>query len=324
MSLSISKAALQKLRLSEALKLAALGWPLLPLQNGGKAPAGQLVSRGRLEATTDPQQLARWADAAPFVLNWAISPPVNVLVLDVDGTPPAELKNLVPRANMQVKTPNGGFHIYLSVPTGWAESTPARVKLVPGLDLRGLGRAYLVCPPSALAGRADWYRWAPRPVAIDELEPASPELLEWITEKLKPAVGTSSSSVLPMRSTPTAAGGWLAAVVERVGSTPPGSRHQALLAASRAAGGYVAAGRLEADVAHGALVAAGLRCGLPERECLEAVGWGLAAGAEQPIWADSREATSRWANKPSWEQDTGSGWSSEPSWERKGGKHGSR
>ena len=308
------------MRLTEALKLAALGWPMLPLQNGGKAPAGQLVSRGRLEASTDPEQLARWAESAPFVLNWGIAPPVNVLVLDVDGKPPPELKTLVPRANMRVKTPSGGFHIYLSVPTRWAESTPARVKVVPGLDLRGLGRAYLVCPPSALAGKGDWYRWISKPVAVDELEPASPGLLEWITEKVKPV----SSAVAPvMRAGTRAAGGWLAAVAERVGSTPPGSRHSTLLAASRAAGGYVAAGRLEAELAKGLLVAAGLRCGLPERECVQAVDWGLAAGAEQPIWEDTRTAESRWLSKPSWEQGTDSSWQKKPSWE-KGGKRGSR
>lgn len=140
--------------LEAVLQLARLGWPVLPLQPAEKKPAGQLVPAGLKQATLDPEQIRSWAQRTPTA-NWGIAPPDSVMVLDIDAPKtPADpdpnqlLESILLRWSIQpqqlVATPSGGWHCYLKLDPNWGQQMPARARIYPGLDLRGLGRSYLV------------------------------------------------------------------------------------------------------------------------------------------------------------------------------------
>ena len=87
--------------LAAALEYAALGWPVLPIfeirdagqcacgdprcESPGKHPVGRLVPRGLKQATTDPEVIHRWFNAAPTA-NLAVAAGVKagIVVIDVD------------------------------------------------------------------------------------------------------------------------------------------------------------------------------------------------------------------------------------------------
>lgn len=274
--------------LESAVDLAALGWPVFPVEPGGKRPHGQMVSNGFRGATTDPERLLSWFRAPGP--NLGIAPGPGVLVLDVDQpTNPdwpsasqvlgqmVELYGL--ELAMLAATASGGWHVYMAVPAGWSDTMTARVGALPGIDLRGLGRAYVVAPPSELAdGRG--YRWIAGPVGVAALPRAPQGLIDRLEAIVNPPERREAVALRGNRGT---AAGWLRAVCERLGGTAPGGRHNALLGASLAAGGLVAAGRLELDGARAALIAAGQGCGLETRDAGQTVDWGLTEGQKRAI-----------------------------------------
>lgn len=130
-----------------ALWYAHLGYAVLPLLPNSKVPA---TRNGLKDATRDPEQIKAWWSANPN-FNVGILAPENVLVLDVDD--PEVLPDLFATYPVLLEaplhsTPSGGAHIFLRVPDGW--TMPARVQAIPGVDVRGLGRAYVVAPPSRI------------------------------------------------------------------------------------------------------------------------------------------------------------------------------
>lgn len=141
-----------------ALAYAAWGWPVFPLQPGGKTPA---TRRGFKDATTDEATVRRW---------WRDNPTANIGlptghrfdVVDVDmptGTWPwVELRDSgkLPDVHGVALTPRGGLHVYLAA-TGGGNMAGFR----PGLDYRGRG-GYVVAAPSRRddGGR---YSWSVRP-----------------------------------------------------------------------------------------------------------------------------------------------------------------
>jgi hypothetical protein len=139
-----------------ALDYAARGWPVFPLEPGGKPPCGRLVPHGLKEATTDPEQINRW---------WTTEPDANIGlrtgdvfdVLDIDGPDAlASLEAIMPLAvdpdedpviiGPTVKTPRG-WHIYMA-PTGRGNTT--NLGGLAGVDWRGKG-GYVVAPGSVKA-----------------------------------------------------------------------------------------------------------------------------------------------------------------------------
>ena len=92
-------------RHAEALRLAALGIPVLILRPGRKEPA---TKNGHKDRTTDPELINLWFDG-PFDWNIGIVPEDQGLcVVDVD------LPEIPPEFPITetVRTPSGGFHLY--------------------------------------------------------------------------------------------------------------------------------------------------------------------------------------------------------------------
>jgi hypothetical protein len=184
-----------------------------------------------------------------------------VLVLDVDdptgverwqaGYP--ELK-----AAPLCRTPRGGAHLYLRLPP---EGPDLKVRGLPdGSHLRGLGRAYLVAPPSRTEHGA--YRWERLLVAPEQLPLASSSLLRAVAPVAAPV---STASLRPTTPPPSASGlprarryalAALRAEQEEVARMPVGSRNQSLNLAAYKLGGYVAGGALTQEEVIQTLIAA--------------------------------------------------------------------
>jgi hypothetical protein len=158
--------------LTAALAYARHGIPVLPVHTPdprgvcscdrgvrcdrpGKHPR---LRHGLTEATTDPRLIEMW---------WARWPAANVglrtgIAMDVADIDSAEgwhgLTHLLGGElppGPRVRTGSGGWHLWFH-PTGFGN----RVRLLPGLDWRGVG-GYVVAPPSRHV-RGD-YRWVRRP-----------------------------------------------------------------------------------------------------------------------------------------------------------------
>lgn len=146
--------------LNAALAYAERGWPVLPLQQREKRPAGHLVHNGLNNATTDQTLILQW---------WAVSPRLNIGlrtgiafdVVDLDGPEGViEFTQLVPgyQHDGPVGATGKGYHL-LFEPTGARNAA----RKLPGIDFRGQS-GYIVAPPSIhpnghryawMAGRSD-------------------------------------------------------------------------------------------------------------------------------------------------------------------------
>ncbi|HEX7021971.1 MAG TPA: bifunctional DNA primase/polymerase, partial [Trueperaceae bacterium] len=131
-----------------ALAYVRMGYPVLPCVPATKTP---LTRHGLKNATLRPELVRLWWQHAPNA-NLGLLPPKGVLVLDADSGSAGdrwEASHAEVRAAPRARTPGGGAHYYLrlSEPSG----LKARVKAGPEdapVDVRGLGRAYVLAPPS--------------------------------------------------------------------------------------------------------------------------------------------------------------------------------
>jgi hypothetical protein len=141
-------------RLTEALALAARGWPVFPCQVGRKVPA---TPHGYLDATTDPDQITRWFTRHP---RWNLAVATGAPgpdVLDVDehglaGNGFAALDRiraagLLNDMSAYVRTPSGGLHAYFAGTDQHCGHLPAH-----HLDFRSAG-GYVLVPPSIVGGK---------------------------------------------------------------------------------------------------------------------------------------------------------------------------
>ncbi|RTI20223.1 DNA primase, partial [Thermus scotoductus] len=153
-----------------------LGYAVLPLVPGEKRPHFRLVPHGLKEASQDPATLEAWWRSCPEA-GVGILAPEGVLVLDVDqGEAWEALRRDFPalEAAPRQKTPKGGVHLFLRLPEGVKLS--ASVRAIPGVDLRGMGRAYVVAAPTRLKdGRT--YAWEVPLVRPEALPPVPDALL---------------------------------------------------------------------------------------------------------------------------------------------------
>ncbi|MST32422.1 DNA primase [Acidimicrobiaceae bacterium USS-CC1] len=278
-------------RLGLALHYAAKGWPVFPLQVGGKRPLGRLAPKGLHDATADAEQVERW---------WRQEPKANIGlptghafdVLDVDS--PDALERLGehlplaedPTADPFIVGPQAasprGWHAYIA-PTGLGNTV--NVGGVAGVDWRGRG-GYVVAPGSAKADGGAW-TWL---CGADDLEygldapilPAPAWLLELRnpTAPKPPSLGASRvpAGVAGDRYVRTA----LDAECGRVAMAGEGTRNDALNRAAHALGQLVGAGRLDVGEAGDALLRAALLAGLAEAEAVATIRSGLAAGIRSP------------------------------------------
>ena len=271
--------------LTAALAYARHGIPVLPVhtpdqagtcscdrgvrcERSGKHPR---LRHGLTEATTDPHRIELW---------WSRWPTANVglrtgIVMDVADIDSAEgwhgLRHLLGGdlpAGPRVRTGSGGWHFWFR-PMGYGN----RVRLLPGVDWRGIG-GYVVAPPSRHATGGD-YRWVRRPG--DEL-PMAPEALSALIEG--PAVTPVHRPIAhPDRYAEVV----LTAETDRVAGAPVGTRNDTLNRAAFALGRLVGAGLLDASEVVYELEAAARHSGLGRAETRRTIRSGLGAGRRSPI-----------------------------------------
>jgi hypothetical protein len=219
-----------------ALFYARMGYPVFPVTFRGKAPEGRLVPQGLKEATLDREKILSWWGKEP--LSIGVVPPAEVLVLDVDEPGvDLDLERRYPLLRLAPKSRSGkgGSHLYLRVGGEALGKLKPRVRALPGVDLRGLGRSYLVAPPS-LHSSGKPYIWERPLVPPARLPVLEGELLREILRALEPP----PPPPLPQGDaySPAGAGGSglgrlerrvegiLREVFERVSALPKGMRHQ--------------------------------------------------------------------------------------------------
>ncbi|MFD3005149.1 bifunctional DNA primase/polymerase [Thermus tengchongensis] len=261
-----------------ALGYARLGYKVLPLAPGEKRPHGGLVPHGLKDATADPAIIRAWWTQEPRA-GVGLLAPENVLVLDFDLPEAWEALRREHPELLQAprqRTPGGGVHLFLALPPGLEGALSASVRRLEGVDLRGMGRAYVVAAPTRLAdGRG--YAWEVPLRRPEELPLVPSGLLQRLLPPPPPPPREVELGASPRRLRAI-----LEAFADRVAVAHIGQRHLTLIAYARAAGGLLPHG-LDPREAEEALVSAALQAGLPEREAREAVRWGLEVGAQAPL-----------------------------------------
>jgi hypothetical protein len=283
-----------------AISYVNLGYRVLPLAPGEKRPHGGLVPNGLREASLEVATIEAWWRACPRC-GVGILPPEGVLVLDVDDPMAWErLKGDYPalEAAPRQRTASGGCHVFLRLPQGVRLS--ATTGALEGVDLRGMGRAYVVASPTRLAdGRT--YTWEV-PLVPPARLPLIPEDL--LLRLLPPP--PPPREVVVEGSSPRRLRARLEAYAAAVARAPEGTRHNTLIRYALAAGGLIPHG-LSPEEAEEVLVAAAMRAGLPEREARDAARWGLRVGQGAPLDlgdSDARGALLKNPFLPSWTAKT--------------------
>lgn len=191
--------------LAEALRCAARGWAVLPLEPGEKVPLGALVPHGLLDATTDPGRIEHWwtlaPDAGVGIRTGAVS---GLVVLDIDPRHGGDesIEELERRHGklpdtVVVLTGGGGRHVFFSHPgPGLKVPNAIRLGTLPGIDVRADG-GYVVAPPSRHpSGRTYAWELSSHP---DDIPLAT--LPDWLSQLMRPAAppvnGTVSKETIP-------------------------------------------------------------------------------------------------------------------------------
>jgi len=273
--------------LKAAVAYARLGYAVFPLAPGEKRPHGRLVPHGLKEASREEATIATWWRSCPRC-GVGILAPEEVLVLDFDDPTAWErLKGEYPTLGdaPRQRTPKGGYHVFLRLPQGVGLS--ATVRKLAGVDLRGMGKAYVVASPTRLAdGRG--YTWEVPLVKPEDL----PQIPEDLLLRLLPPP-PSPREVVVGSSSPRRLRALLESYAAAVAGAPEGTRHNTLIRYAVAAGGLIPHG-LSPEEAEEVLVAAAMQAGLPERESRDAARWGLKVGEGRPLaLEDSRPSEPR-------------------------------
>ena len=145
--------------LDEALRLAAIGWHVLPCRSD-KRP---YTAHGFLDATTDEATIRGWWGAWPDAAVGVACGASGLVVVDLDVDPTrkidgeaafAALRGLeLDGADLVARTPRGGRHLVYRMPEGEPVTSTAS-KLGPGIDTRAQG-GYIVAPSAASPDR-EW------------------------------------------------------------------------------------------------------------------------------------------------------------------------
>ena len=264
--------------LQAALDYAEIGYAVFPCVPEGKRP---VLKRGLLRASTDSRLIVQgwrqWPEA-----NLAILPAENVLVLDFDDCKVAEawaVQYLELRAAPCTRTPRGGAHYWLQLGKH-DEHLTTRTKAANGaVDLRGLGRAYLVAPPSSSA--TGTYKWERALVSPPYLHLVSSNLLAAVTPPLLPKPKAVIATKVGSCARKYALGA-LQSEHDLVAATLEGTRNDRLNRAAYALGSYVALELLTFDEVMSVLMTAAATCGLPDCEAARTIQSGLTAGCLAP------------------------------------------
>jgi len=272
----IGRTEVSELR-AAALWYVRQGWPVLPLQPGGKVPAGELVPHGVSEASVDEELVRQWWDRVPRA-NIGVASGVAFDVLDIDGE--EGTRSMIELTAHYGQLPPGpivvtrrGFHHYFA-----PHKLRNRAGIRSGVDIRGSG-GYVVAPPSRHPSGAS-YRWAEGAGPRTALPPM-PAWLRELARRPAPRQRRGGGDSPPSSS--TAYG--LAALereIGRIALAHVGQRNDQLNRSAYALGRLIAGGELDGEQALDALLTAGERSGLESSEVRATVASGIQSGIELP------------------------------------------
>lgn len=257
--------------LAAALRLAALGWPVFPIQAGAKAPYKEegFFEHGVKDASTDPDRVrAFWRRWPRANVGLAPGQDVGFFVVDVDAD---ERKGKVGHrtiADLEARhgplpptwsqtTPTGGWHLLFRHP-GWAIGNSRKHvrERMPDCDTRDDG-GYIVVAPSVRPEGA--YAWRPGCAPWEcPLADAPPWLLALFREPA-PEERKAANAVRPPDPSVRVAAYVRAAIeaeCKRVMGAAKGTGNNTLNAAAFALGTLVGGGVLPREYAEQHLMAA--------------------------------------------------------------------
>lgn len=142
--------------LDAALRYAAWGWAVLPIQPGSKLPAS---AHGVKDASTDPAQIRAWFEGRDD-LNLAVAAgrASNLICFDIDPRNGGDASwgawlamHGAHDDGPHALTAGGGSHYLAAYDPAWRSS-----KLLAGVDLLSDGRYFLVFPSTIATRRYEW------------------------------------------------------------------------------------------------------------------------------------------------------------------------
>jgi hypothetical protein len=142
--------------LEHALKYAALGWHVFPLQPGAKEP---ITPHGVKDASTYEEKIRMWWHIWPDAnIGLACGKASGVSAVDIDYDPKKgingykSLAGLPLPTTVQQRTPRGGFHAI------YKTNNPPKNKndWKPGIDIRGEGYYIVLAPSVTKDGKYEW------------------------------------------------------------------------------------------------------------------------------------------------------------------------
>lgn len=260
---------------------AEVGWYVHPLRPQAKLPA---TRHGVLDATNEVARVGAWWRLSPRANIGIATGPSGLLVVDLDGEEGRlSWTRLVGRNGGHQRTrvaetgKPDGLHIYFD---GDGPSTTGR--LGPGIDTRGRG-GYVIAPPSVHPNGCR-YRWR------DAVAPIA-DAPVWLLDVLKPAppppVGERGSLPPGVKATPYGRAA-LEGLADDLLGAAAGTRNATLHRTACRAGRLVAAGELDADLAHDVLAEAAVRVGLHRREIAATWRSGFRFGQQFPAVRGTR------------------------------------
>lgn len=275
-----------------SLCYARLGIKVLPLMPGGKLPLSNPslgLRNGYKSASNDPLRIKRWWAAYPEA-NVGVVPPDDTIILDIDDAHAfATILLIAPEliTAPRTRTGSGGYHLWARYPTH-LKPLPLRARILKqySLDIKGLGKSYVVAPPS-LHPNGNMYRWE---IPLTDL--LHIPLLKDQTVYLLYGLYQSQRSKPPQASTPSTlpaqvhgkkgddsvqrtcayALAELRQRCQQMETTPAGQRHSELVRHATALWGWVNAGILTEQHLK-ELAAAARTSGLEEKEILGVLQW---------------------------------------------------
>ncbi|MCE3234981.1 MAG: hypothetical protein K0Q50_1161 [Vampirovibrio sp.] len=265
--------------LDEALKYAAQGWPVFPVNE--KIP---LIKEWPAKATTDEAQITAWWEEYPKAnIGLVTGKRSGLLVLDVDGPMgEASLEALMQEHGNLPQTLTAatgrGWHIYFRYPNQQDIKNDVGKKLGQGLDVRGMG-GFVVAPGSRHAN-GSFYAW------IDTDAPlANPP--GWLLELLEhDSTDKQEIALAPIPITTHKATHYgesaLSQACNLVAQAANGTRNDTLNTQAYSIGQLVGSDALTYYEAETRLMDAAQSAGLSRREALATVKSGLASGQKQP------------------------------------------
>jgi hypothetical protein len=268
-----------------ALWYALHGWHVFPCRERDKRPH---TLNGLHAATRDAATIDAWWQPRPQLNLAAEAGRSNLLIVDFDSYDARErFERLLGPLPLTVTSETArGAHYFYQHDHAALRLASSNGKLGEKVDTKGAD-GYVLLPPS-IHPSGKRYMWRP---GHGPHEREIAKLPGWLLELLieKPIERSEPIAIDPSRASAYAR----AALVREcrdVANAPPGTRNHRLNAAAYSLGTLVGAGVLDAALARGALISAGIECGLRQHEAIATANSGISAGTKQPRQLEERSA----------------------------------